>query len=545
MHETRLALTIAGGVSLGAYEAGVLDELTWTLDELNRRHDNPQLGDAERRRYVIDIFTGGSAGSITGAIVAFAMLHDWPRARAMTREAWVKRVDIRKLLGDGKGLPPAGILDKHFLYELRDGLLLQRMTKPDDPVPVSGRASFCPDDGRPVHLHFSLSNLNGIDYSRQFANDQARLVTTFFRDEFRLTLDPASPLTWGQWQALTTAALASGTFPFAFPPEVLERTIEQYPGSDEPDDLRMSFVDGGIFDNEPLRAAFRAATEHDEGEDVKRVHVLIDPFVNVSKRKVGFGPDSELVAIAGRLITAIRGQASAMDFLKAGRRNNELNWTNHLLEAAQRALGKLDPAQAAEVERELDALLENMVAVKQNVDHGAAPSAPALVEDVNRSSTAEVAGGSPLVRKFVAAMTIAAGQQNKRPSDVHLIGARLEDLAGKGLGAFGGFFDEKFREHDYHVGRSYARERLPAILGCEPGDVPHEPGVPEGIPDHEKYANYELEQLKCEHLKEYNEVWKRAASAVTRGLKVPLIARPLVWLYARRKIRTMVEAMDD
>ena len=545
MHETRLALTIAGGVSLGAYEAGVLDELTWTLDKLNEKENSPDLPEEERRRYVIDIFTGGSAGSITGALVAFAMLHDWPGSRSMAREAWVERVDIRKLLGDGKGLSPAGILDKRFLYELRDGLLLRRMSAPGDTVPVTEKASFCPGDDRPVHFHFSLSNLNGIDYARAYANQEGALVTTYFKDRYARTLRPGSPRTWGDWRDLATAALASGTFPFAFPPELLDRTQDDYPGG-MLGALRMSFVDGGIFDNEPLRAAFHAAGRHDRDEHADRLHLLIDPFVNTSARRDGFGPDQELVAIAGRLAAAIRGQASAKDFLKAERRNSELEWTDRVAIAAQSALGHLGDEHAAEVEAELDELLASMAKTKRVIDGDPTLSPDRLVTEAWPASRPLAPDASTVVRKFVAALGVAAGQQNKRTTDVYLIGARTEDLAGEGLGAFGGFFDERLRRHDYHVGRAYAREQLPAILNYPPGTIPHEPGVPPDMPDELRpLTDYSLDQLKRDHPREYREIWKRAATATVRGLKLHPILRPFVRPWIQGKIRKLVESMDE
>jgi len=65
----RLAITIAGAVSLGSYEAGVLCEV---LDAINQHHDDPAT--AADDRIVIDVLTGASAGGMTAIILAQKLL---------------------------------------------------------------------------------------------------------------------------------------------------------------------------------------------------------------------------------------------------------------------------------------------------------------------------------------------------------------------------------------------------------------------------------------------------------------------------------------
>ena len=66
----RLAITIAGAVSLGSYEAGVLYEV---LDAIDQHNSHPATPDDQRIK--IDVLTGASSGGMTAAIMAHKMLY--------------------------------------------------------------------------------------------------------------------------------------------------------------------------------------------------------------------------------------------------------------------------------------------------------------------------------------------------------------------------------------------------------------------------------------------------------------------------------------
>ncbi len=89
MEVNRISLIIAGGVSLGAYEAGVLTELLYALEQLNLSRDDDPI--------VIDVMTGCSAGSITAAMVGRILLHDAGQ-RGILHEAWVERADVDTMM---------------------------------------------------------------------------------------------------------------------------------------------------------------------------------------------------------------------------------------------------------------------------------------------------------------------------------------------------------------------------------------------------------------------------------------------------------------
>lgn len=67
----RLAITIAGAVSLGSFEGGVLYEVVDALGQHNQASSPDQ-------QIHIDVFTGASAGGMTAAIASQNLLYSAP-----------------------------------------------------------------------------------------------------------------------------------------------------------------------------------------------------------------------------------------------------------------------------------------------------------------------------------------------------------------------------------------------------------------------------------------------------------------------------------
>src|SRR5271170_1427662 len=84
----RLALTISGAVSLGAFEGGVLAALINAVRPLCQG-DDPDV--------VIDAIGGASAGSMTGLLSARCLTGGFDPVEIMTR-AWVTGDPIQQLL---------------------------------------------------------------------------------------------------------------------------------------------------------------------------------------------------------------------------------------------------------------------------------------------------------------------------------------------------------------------------------------------------------------------------------------------------------------
>ena len=89
------------------------------------------------------------------------------------------------------------------------------------------------------------------------------------------------------WREITATAIASGAFPFAFEPVVLNRYRHEF-AQDWPEELKgrdkysFTYVDGGTFNNEPIREGLRLATYIDNINnhvDFDRVIIFVDPLV--------------------------------------------------------------------------------------------------------------------------------------------------------------------------------------------------------------------------------------------------------------------------
>ena len=123
-------------------------------------------------------------------------------------------------------------------------------------------------------------------------SDQDQLINT--KDHIQRT--NSSQL----WKEVTATAMACGAFPVAFEPAILERYGYEYGDEefdflkavyDDPSEIEMrhkypfSFIDGGTFNNEPIREAFRLASFVDAiddnipSKDYDRVILYVDPFI--------------------------------------------------------------------------------------------------------------------------------------------------------------------------------------------------------------------------------------------------------------------------
>lgn len=105
------------------------------------------------------------------------------------------------------------------------------------------------------------------------------------------------------WRELSATAIASGAFPMAFEPVVLNRYQYEY-GENWAADLAhltkypFTYVDGGMFNNEPIQEAFRLAAYLDNQVSDKfsfdRRIIFIDPNVSDTERQLSANIHSKL-----------------------------------------------------------------------------------------------------------------------------------------------------------------------------------------------------------------------------------------------------------
>jgi predicted acylesterase/phospholipase RssA len=496
----RLALILSGAGSLGSFEAGVLAELLWTLEH-EWRHADPT------RRWTLDIITGASAGAMTAALAARAVMADG-RARRSLHTAWVDEIDIRELLRE----PPAtALLSKEPIRSIA----ARHLSAPSaDAMP----APHAPDR---LRLRFTLANMNGVDWRYPFARpgDEA-FVATFFADGVRFDVDRANVRDPALWESIRRAAIASGNFPLAFVPELLTRderdfrhhALPAFPGS-------FTYCDGGVFDNEPVGDAIDLALEQDGGTIAPdRAFVLVDANLNRSRHAATFTEREPLLANATRLGAMVRGEATARDWLKSQRVNNEVEWRDRVLADLVTIVRDNRLDDAAAFSASLHRTASDIVATKRAIfpDRYPASYVDDALERTRRAHMARLDGLTALQQEILVRVIFllnsVAGLDKKQQLQIGIIYTEPRLTAGDTLGAFGGFFHRDWREHDYRLGRRAARARLASLLSLD-APPPLEPGF-----EHEYEIPRDWEEFK-------NATLRDADTAPRIALRDMLVAR--------------------
>lgn len=459
----RLALILSGAASLGSFEAGVLTELLWTLEHQWRQAD-------PSRRWTLDIITGASAGAMTAALVARAVMADSRTTRSL-HSAWVEEIDIRELLRE----PPAtALLSKEPIRAIAARHL---SAPPADATP----ANHAPER---LRLRFTLANMNGVDWRYPLARpDDPAFIATFFADGVRVDVDRSNVGDPALWERIRTAALASGNFPLAFVPELLAReerdfrdhALGAFPGT-------FTYCDGGLFDNEPVGDAIDLALEQDGGTIAPdRAFVLVDANLNRSRHAATFTEHEPLLATATRLGAMVRGEATVRDWLKSQRVNNEVEWRELVLTDLVAIVRENRLDDPAAFSASLHRTASEIVATKRAIfpDRYPASYLDHALERTARAHALRLVGLTPLQQEILVRLIFllnsVAGLDKKQQLTIGIIYTEPHLTAGDTLGAFGGFFHRDWREHDYRLGRRAARARLAPLLALDT-PPPLEPG---------------------------------------------------------------------
>jgi predicted acylesterase/phospholipase RssA len=486
---------MGGGVSLGTYVAGALTEIYWALRNVSGGGDGPR---AQARDVQVEVLAGASAGAVSAARFARALTADSAAIGDLHR-AWVREISIAELLRrDGKGFDPLALFSAKKIDELADSMIRA-------PADYRDWQPFC---ATPLRIGVTLSNLGGVRHRLHYANKSAAFFSTrVHADHLRFRIrNPAEP---ELWDTLRAAAVASAAFPAAFPPRLLERrTADYHPavfGSEIGPLAPMWYVDGGVFDNEPIGLAKDLVEENPDHQRLDYRYILIDPYLDEVRDGVNetlyAGPDT-LPGVLGALAGAILGQSNAKDWI----RTNKVNWrlAEHLEFITTRLRPLLDAALNGPAGA-LDSLGQGIreqaagiAAFKRGVNR---PVPPAKAEvdaclhaNLTRIDTDpryagalhDLTGGArEAMLATLFTIESAAGLRDKEPTDPYLIaprGAEPNPLAGDFLHNFGGFFREEWREHDFLCGRRDARLVLTEQLrdhetGGRPCDYPQETSV--------------------------------------------------------------------
>lgn len=275
-HEIRIALVLNGGVSLAVWMGGVTHEL-----DLIRRASGSGTASAqpydevlakrwrelchrggERRRVVVDVIAGTSAGGLNGSLLATAISHGSTLDPDGDHGPWLRQrwvglgsLEVGKLV-PAVGVPSTSVLDgKYFLNELNNLL---------EGVADAGKS----EDSEPVTLFVTASGLGVQQFEAKDAAGQ-RFVVPDHRYLFAFTSEKAAVYDGAtrkfsvseknglkDTKLLARAARASASFPAAFGPVLETPRLAASPPRMQPGPYQADsgawLVDGGVLDNAPF-----------------------------------------------------------------------------------------------------------------------------------------------------------------------------------------------------------------------------------------------------------------------------------------------------
>jgi predicted acylesterase/phospholipase RssA len=492
----QLGLALAGAISAGAYTAGVLDFLFQALSAWEERRG--QAG-VLQHRVVLKVMAGASAGAITGALGAIGLarglqprLFDADHYQICYPDTYPKRQKIECVIpslrqiwvelpamisADGVGgllgtddIKAAGPRDPPILRSLLNASLLDDIKRiaiepQREPGTVVPPVPFVAND---LHVYITVSNLRGIPFKVAFGRNSYGMQTIGDRIHYVVrdlgSCDLSEAGSWverdshlpisvrtlpaqrdgnlSEWDLYGTSALASGAYPVGLASRKLGFAWDQYLRRSYPIPAGFDVDIQPVFPIVPPDAA--APSKEFVFESVDGGLVNNDPFDYAQYALFGGpakGPESG--SSVERAILMVAPFPEAPEFLPEGSPSSSI--TSILL-----------------------SLLPSLV---NQARFRASELAPAVSErDFSRFLIV------PLRR-------IPRTSPLENPPDIPL--ERFAIACGL-LGGFGGFLDEKFRAHDFQLGRRNCQQFLrksflmPAdnVIVGRPGATEQQPVIP-------------------------------------------------------------------
>ncbi len=557
-----IAITVAGAVSLGCYEAGVLYEIL----EAIAQHNEDSQTQAKKDYIFIDVITGASAGGMSSTILAQNLLWNGQSFRNPATNPlylpWVTTISLDGLLtslpGDNQVMGVRSILSSALIDEIS-----KKFISTSDLGPKELHPAIDPNR-RQFALGLALSNLDGIDYARSVMTG-GDFVYTRYQDEVVRVLDgSAGESTGAYWEIIRQTAVACGAFPFAFAVRQLARAPSDfiYPWSDPPfrfpdTDGKYAYTDGGVFQNEPLGLAKNLVNEiGTENQFNERFYLFIAPGAKdstIAEKDAESKDPGPLTAdqanfwnTAKALLSAIFQQARFHDWVQAEEVNDKVQMFNERAAELMAALlrGSVTPAQLDPASGTLNPLL----AAQKDVS---LESIRAELTSQFSKEFAKLQAASPDMASAwidaILTLELAADLEDKDEMNIIGITATNEELACDPLFSFGGFFSQAYRQHDYDLGRNKAKLFLRTQLNPGPGPnlgpIRYNPGL--DIPldqqisaiaalDTDDAAVAQLDQSERIHLK--SQIQKCIDAMLTQASVPWFVKQGAEWFYIPQKL---------
>jgi len=211
-------------------------------------------------------------------------------------------------------------------------------------------------------------------------------------------------------------------------------------------------------------------------DNENRFYLFVSPSPMNGKQRLDLHEANvDIIAIAKRLFDVYTGQSTFRDWIQAQTVNEQIDRLDQSATGLEAALqdGRVNPAT-------LLAASQQIVAVLYSANPGIESQSQALVR-LSTQYAKEVAtlGGTqaPAAEKAnaflfaILALEKAAGLGERDRMQIYGIVTEDGKLAGAGIFAFLGFFDQSYRDHDYDWGRTVAQQLLANPAFSQPGQL--------------------------------------------------------------------------
>ncbi len=475
----KLAITVSGAVSLGSFEAGVMYEIIHAIGQ-----HNSKLPENDPGRIEIDVLTGASAGGMTATICAQKLLFEAASLEGSYSNAlfapWVAKVNIMDLLQERPGDSRSkSIFSSKFVEEISQNYITARYASHLDPARLKHGAS-----ADKIWLGLALANLNGVDYSQPILPN-GKFIYTRFQDELIAEIDNVpTDDTLEYWEALRNAAVSCGAFPFAFKPVTVLRSPREYPSPNRETPILESeafcYTDGGTFQNEPLGLAKTLVDklDPDHTDTANRYYLFVSPGEKKSVASTDFNADkADFIPFTMQLISAIFNQGRFQDWIMAEKVNTEIDLLNSrakglamMLKGNSVATKQLTNTLKDGTANLLSALFGTTDRNAHEINENRARLKILYAEELSSLSD----DAKDALIDSILTLEKAANLADKDEMKILGITAKDTELASSDMFAFAGFFDLRYRKHDYDVGRKKAQDFL-LNLECPLGKINFEP----------------------------------------------------------------------
>jgi patatin-related protein len=269
--ETRIALSFFGGVSLAVYESGMAVEFfrLVTGDGIYKKlHD--QIGPVK-----VDIISGTSAGGLSAAFLATALINGSPNLDPLLR-LWLKKASFETLLTSAGAKTASSLFNGDHFLELIEEALNQIAGDSPDREPYQ----------QYLDLFMTATSLEG-DVSSFTLNNQkieARSHQRVFRFRYRgpdirqrnIGEPEHNDFDAQHRSLLAVAARASASFPMVFKPVSIG--VEQFKHLSPELGRDSLHIDGGVLDNKPIRLALEAVFQRRADKQIDRRLFYVEPI---------------------------------------------------------------------------------------------------------------------------------------------------------------------------------------------------------------------------------------------------------------------------